>query len=67
MCELVFVFAESAGDVDDWRQSAVLSSEFGQPLRVPQCGRIGESPFDLGRPSQRVSESVPERQGRASA
>ncbi len=64
--ELVFVFAEFAGNVDYWRQSSVLSSEFGQSMRVTQRGRIGESAFDLGRPSQHVGESVPERQSRAS-
>jgi len=45
----------------------VFSSELGQRVRVAQRGWIGECPLDLGRPSQNVSESVPERQSRASA
>ena len=45
----------------------MFSSELGQRVRVAQRGWIGECPLDLGRPSQNVSESVPERQSRASA
>jgi hypothetical protein len=45
----------------------VLSPELSEPLRVAQGGWIGERPFDLGRPSERVGEPVSKRQGRASA
>jgi hypothetical protein len=65
--ELVFVFVESAGDLDYRPQSSMLSPELGQSLRVAQRSRVRESPLDLGRPSQHVRESVSERQGRASA
>jgi hypothetical protein len=56
-----------AGDLDDGREAPVFSPELGQRVRVAQRGWIGQCPLDLGRPSQNVSESVPERQSRASA
>ena len=67
MRELVFAFAEPAGDLDDGGETPVFSSELGQRVRVAQRGGIGECPLDLGCPSQNVSESVSERQSRASA
>jgi hypothetical protein len=45
----------------------VLSPELSEPLRIAQGGWIGERPFDVGRPSERVGETVSKRQGRASA
>ena len=45
----------------------MFSSELSQRVRVAQRGGVGECSLDLGRPSQYVGDSVPERQSRASA
>lgn len=65
--ELVFVFVEAAGQLDDASETSVLSAELRQLVRVAKRCWIGESPLDLSCASQRVRESVSERQGRASA
>jgi hypothetical protein len=56
--ELVFVFAESTGQLDDWSKASVLSTQLCQPVRVAHRCRISESSLDLSRASQRVRESV---------
>jgi hypothetical protein len=56
--ELVFVFAESACQLDSGSETSVLSAQVGQLVRVTERNRISQSPLDLGRASQYVGESV---------
>ena len=65
--ELVFVFAESASQLDDRSQASVLSAQLGQLVPVAQRGRVGQSSLDFSRASECVRDAISKRQGRASA
>jgi hypothetical protein len=60
--ELVFVFIESRGHLDQWSQVAVLAAQSGHPLGVLYRPGIGKLALDLAGAVKRVGEAISETQ-----
>jgi hypothetical protein len=60
--ELVFLFLQACGQLDEWRQASMLTSQLGETPSVLHRSGIRQRRLDLARPIERFGESIAEAQ-----